>query len=681
MPEPITLFHTTFTASPVGKIAILTMDNGLDHKKPNTLGEESMESLNAALDRLQGDPLLCGLMLTGNPFVFSAGADLRRIPLIRTHEEGVATGKLGHSTMKRIMNLPCPTLAAINGLALGGGLEIALYCRYRTVSRSSAAIGFPECSLGLVPGWGGCTLTTKLLGPEKAVDLIIFNPLDLNRTLDGSEAFRIGLADRLFDGAEFLDESLSFLMEIIAGKSTVERRPPLPADLESLFAKARAHVDGKVHGASPAPYRAMELIRGACAWDVERGFEAEDRALGDLIQTPQCRASMVAFDLVTRHAKKTQRLVEAEPRRIGKVGILGAGLMGSQLASLFILRMEIPVVMKDVSTEEAARGRTHVLNEIAGWAAGGRVPEGRARHLETLVDGTVHHEDLQGCDLLVEAVFEDLELKRQILRDVEAFVAKDAILATNTSSLSVSMLSEDLRHPERLVGLHFFNPVALLPLVEIVKGKRTCGQAVATAFDLCRRLGKTGILVKDSPAFLVNRVLTRMLAESMSIVDKGATFRQVDDALVGLGLPMGPFELLGLVGPAVALRVMETLNGAFGPERFPVNENFRRMVEMKISSLYSGYGDARETLPDLEGIWSRCWEGEFTGEDIRSRILENLAGEIHLILEEKVVGSPRDVDLAMILGAGWPFFLGGITPYLDLTGVSRRVLGRTFSGH
>jgi 3-hydroxyacyl-CoA dehydrogenase len=239
-------------------------------------------------------------------------------------------------------------------------------------------------------------------------------------------------------------------------------------------------------------------------------------------------------------------------------------------------------------------------------------------------------------------------------------------------------MSEVLRHPERLVGLHFFNPVAVMPLIEIVKGKRTDQAAIATAFELCGRLGKTGILVKDSPAFLVNRVLIRMLTDCMAIVDKGAAFRQVDDAMVGLGLPMGPFELLGLVGPPVAFHAMETLNGAFGAERFPLNESFRKMVEGKIPAFYNGLGESREILPEVESVWSRSWEGEFSGEEIRVRILENLAREIHLILEEKVVESPKDVDLAMILGAGWPFFLGGITPHLDSTGVSRKVLGRTF---
>lgn len=678
MAEPITRFCTTFYDSPAGRVAILTMDNGHDHRKPNTFGEASMESLSAALDMVQGDPEIRGLMLTGKPFVFSAGADLSQIPLIRTREEAIATGQLGHSVMKRLMNLPFPTMAAINGVALGGGLEISLYCRYRTISRGARPIGLPECFLGLVPGWGGCTLATKLLGPQKAVELILVNPLSQNRTLDGSAAFHMGLADRLFDGAEFLDESLYFLMDIMAGRITVERPEPPVSDLEAIFDRARGFIDGKVHGASPAPYRALQLIRGACDRSMEQGFEEENLALGDLVPTPQCQASMVAFDLVHRHAKSTQGLDTARPRRVIKVGIIGAGSTASQLASLFVLRMGIPVVMKDVSEDAAAKGVAHVREEIGQRVARGRVTQGRARHLEGLVAGTLRHEDFQGCDLVIEAVFEDMDLKRQVFREVEPLLAEDAILATNTSSLGLGRMSEDLKRPERLVGMHFFNPVVLMPLVEIIQGKRTNQVAIATAFDLCGQLGKMGILVKDSPAFLVNRILVRILTDCMAVVDKGATFRQVDDAMVGLGLPMGPFELLGRMGPPMAYRVMQTLNGAFGPERFPLNESFRAMVEQKIPAFYNGFGETREMLPEVESVWSRSWEGEFSPQDIQARILENLAREIHLILQEKVVESAKDVDLAMILGAGWPFFLGGITPHLDSTGISRKVLGRNF---
>ncbi len=364
MAEPITIFHTRFYDSPVGKIAILTMDNAQDYKKPNTFSEAALVSLNEALDRVVAEEEVKGLMLTGKPYIFAAGADLSAFPFITTFDQGYASGKAGHTAMKRIMDLEFPTLAAINGVAVGGGLEIALYCKYRTVARSVTAIGFPECFLGLLPGWGGCTLTTKLIGPQKALQIIIFNALNQNRMLSGPEAFELGLADRLFDGAEFLDESLGFLLSIVAGETEVERAPVSTGQVGALISKARAFVDGKVHGAAPAPYRALELIQGACSWDVERGFEEENKALGDLVKTRQCKASIYSFDLVNRHAKKPIGVPGAKPRPIGKVGIIGAGLMASQLAHFFIHRLGLPVVMKDVRQELVDKGVAYVRRAI-----------------------------------------------------------------------------------------------------------------------------------------------------------------------------------------------------------------------------------------------------------------------------------------------------------------------------
>jgi len=338
-----TQFYTQFYNSPAGKIALLTMDNGADYKKPNTFSEKALKSLNSALDQIEKDKDIKGLMLTGKPYIFAAGADLTAIPFITTYEQGYMVGKMGHDTMKRIMNLPIPTVAAINGLALGGGLEIALYCKYRTISKSVPAIAFPECFLGLVPGWGGCTLTTKLIGPEKALQLIIYNALNQNRMINGVQAFELGLADRLFENAEFLDESLQFLIDIINGKTKIKRKDPDFKKMNQLIKEAKEFVDNKVHGAAIAPYKALDLIKGACTWDIDTSFEEENKALGELIKSRQCKASIYAFDLVNRHAKRPQGVPDVKPLEIKKVGIIGAGLMASQLAYLFLYRLKVPV--------------------------------------------------------------------------------------------------------------------------------------------------------------------------------------------------------------------------------------------------------------------------------------------------------------------------------------------------
>ena len=680
MAGPITIFHTRFYDSPVGKIAILTMDNGQDYKKPNTFSEASMASLNEALDRVGAQDGVKGLMLTGKPCIFGAGADLGAVPFITTFDQGYAIGKAGHAAMKRIMELQFPTLAAINGVAIGGGLEISLYCNHRTVVRSVAAIGFPECFLGLVPGWGGCTLATKLLGPEKALQIIIFNSLSQNRMLSGPEAFELGLADRLFDGAEFLDESLGFLLSIVAGETQVERTPVSTGQIGLLISKAKAFVDSKVHGAAPAPYRALDLIQGACSWDVERGFEEENRALGDLVKTRQCKASIYSFDLVNRHAKKPLGVPEAKPRPIAKVGVIGTGLMASQLAHFFISRLGLPVVMKDVRQELVDKGVAYVRRQFEQSAQKGRISGAHADYLGRLVQGTLDMGDFSECDFVIEAVFEDMAVKKKVFAEAESVISPDAILAANTSSLSVSEMASDLKNPERVVGFHFFNPVALMPLVEIVKAGKTGDLALATAFDLAKKMRKTGLLVKDSPGFLVNRVLVRNLCDCIAMVDQGAGFEQVDQALIELGLPMAPFELLDMVGLPVAFHVNETLCRAFGPERFPLSRNFKRLIEAGQPRIYSQGGKSRKVDKEVERLWVKEQNRPFHAEEIREIALSNLARETDLILKEKIVAGPKEVDLAMIMGAGWPFFMGGLTMYLDLAGVTPKTLQKVFFG-
>ncbi|MDR3566518.1 MAG: 3-hydroxyacyl-CoA dehydrogenase NAD-binding domain-containing protein [Syntrophobacteraceae bacterium] len=679
MAEPITIFHTQFYESPVGRIAILTMDNGQDYKKPNIFGEEAFVSLGKALHRVKAEDGIKGLMLTGKPYVFAAGADLSKAPFIATFAQGHAIAKAGHDAMKQIMDFDFPTLAAINGVALGGGLEIALYCKYRTVSRSVGMIGFPECFLGLVPGWGGCTLATKLLGPQKALELIIYNALKQNRMIGGKEAFAMGLADRLFDSAEFLDESLNFLLDIVAGKGQVERAPVSCEGLEGLIGKARAFVDSRVHGAAPAPYRALELIRSACTLAPEQGFEEENKALGDLLKTRQCKASLYSFDLVNRHAKKPRGLPEVKPGKIAKVGVIGAGLMASQLAHLFIHRLGVPVVMKDVRQDFLDKGLAYVRAQFEKSAQKGKISPARANYLGGLVTGTLDINDFADCDFVIEAVFEEMGVKKKVFSEVESVIAPEAILATNTSSLSVSQMASELKNPQRVVGFHFFNPVALMPLIEIIKGEKTGEPALATAFDLAKKLKKTGILVKDSPGFLVNRILVKNLCDCISMVDQGASFQEVDDALLGLGLPMAPFELLDMTGLPIALHVNETLNNAFGGERFPLSPNLRKLVEAKEPRIYA-QGEGRRVVPEVERLWVKENKRSFRPEEIREIVLTNLAREADLILQEKIVAGTKEIDLAMIMGAGWPFFTGGLTMYLDLTGISAKTLQKVFFG-
>ena len=605
MGKLITRFYPQVYQSRVGKIALLTMDNGEDYKKPNTFGEEALTSLNQALDVIVREPEVKGLLLTGKPYIFAAGADLTEIPYINTFEQGRDIGRFGHATFKRIMGLPFPSVAAINGAALGGGLEITLYCTYRTVSKGAFPIAFPECFLGLVPGWGGCTLTPRLVGPEKALELIIFNPLNQNRMINGPRAFEMGLADRLFDTAEFLDDSLRFLEAIIAGTEKVERAPVDTSGLKQLVGKAKAFVDSRVHGAAIAPYRALELVEGTFTWDVDRSFVEEDRALGDLIKSRQCKASIYSFDLTQRRAKRPAGVPDVSPQKVSKVGLIGAGLMASQLALLFLQRLGVPVVMKDIKQEFVDKGLGYIRAELGKQVEKGKLLEPKARYLGSLVRGTLNWADFADCDFVIEAVFEEMAVKQQVFAEAEGVVPETCILASNTSSLSLTEMASRLRRPERVVGFHFFNPVAVLPLVEIIRGEKTNAPTLSTAFSIARTLNKTAILVKDAPAFLVNRILTKMMVDCLELVDEGADFQAVDDALLGLGLPMAPFDLLGLVGPAVAFHVLETLNHAFGPQRFPMSANLQRLAQAKKAAIYIGEPPDRRVDPEVKSLWQK----------------------------------------------------------------------------
>jgi 3-hydroxyacyl-CoA dehydrogenase/enoyl-CoA hydratase/carnithine racemase len=642
----------------VGPIAVLTIDNGSDYTQPTVFGRHALTSLLEALEQLEGGEWR-GLLLTGKPYVFAAGADMDEFPQA-TAELAREGSRAGHDAFGRLRALPFPTLAAINGAALGGGVEIALHCGFRTISSAVRHFACPEVFLGIVPGWGGTQLVPRLVGAETAVKFVVSSPLRQNRMLTGPQAFEAGFADAVLEPVEFLDESLSFLVDAIEQG----RQPAEAANLEDVAEscrRARSQLDDALHGAAPAPYRALDLIEGAATWSLEEGYRQEEDALAELLPGPQAQASIYAFDLVERRAKRGVGIPAADPRRVGKVGVAGAGLMARQLALLFLRRLEVPVVLRDLTADQIDDARAWIANELASLVARGRYTEGRARFLGDLVGGGTGVGVFDGCDLVIEAVFEELGVKQRVLTEIETVVAEEAVLATNTSSLSVTEMGRDLAHPERLVGLHFFNPVAMLPLVEIVRTEATDDVALATAADVVARLGKRGVLVADAPAFVVNRVLTRMTTVLMDALEHGNTVEETDEAVLRLGVPMAPSVLLQMVGPRVANHVLETLHASY-PDRFPLFETLRNFAEGREEIV------VREHRPR-------------TVKDIHAAVLEAIADEVRHLLDEGVVASAKDVDTCLILGAGYPFFLGGITKHLDQVGVSERVVGRALADY
>ncbi|MGP3929880.1 3-hydroxyacyl-CoA dehydrogenase NAD-binding domain-containing protein [Nonomuraea sp. KM88] len=648
-----------------GTMALITLDNGFDHTRPNTFGPHGLFALNGALSEIAERTDLAAVGVTGKPFIFAVGADLKGAAALATREEALAVAALGHHVFRRLGELPIPSFAFVNGAAMGGGLEVALHCTYRTISSGVTAVALPECFLGLVPGWGGTQLLPRLIGPANAVKLIIENPLAQNRLTRGREAYELGVADAVFEPADFLEESLRWAARVINGEVVVER--PQHDGWDKAVGDARFLVDMKLRGASPAPYRALDLIARARTATRDEGFAAEDEALADLLTGDELRAGLYAFDLVQRRAKQPAGAPDPSlARKVTKVGIVGAGLMASQMALLFARRLEVPVVLTDLDQARLDKGVAYVRDEIGKLLARGRVSQDQANRLTSLVTGSPAKDAFADADFVIEAVFEDLAVKKQVLAEVEAVVPAECVLATNTSSLSLTAMAADLAHPERLVGFHFFNPVAVMPLLEIVRGAATDDATLATAFAVGRTLKKSSVLVKDAPAFVVNRLLTRFMGEVVAAVDEGTPLETAEHALDGLGLPMTPFALLQLVGPAVGLHVAETLHEAF-PERFGVSANLAKLVAAGKPGVY---------LPDLtldeEAVALFAGGSQAsTAEQVRERVLGALAEEIRIMLDEGVVAAAQDIDLCMILGAGWPFHLGGITPYLDRSGIAQ----------
>jgi 3-hydroxyacyl-CoA dehydrogenase/enoyl-CoA hydratase/carnithine racemase len=677
--EVVTAAHVRYLRVPgmAGELALITLDNGHDHTRPSTFGPGGLASLDAALDAIAAhSPAPVAIAVTGKPFVFAVGADLSGVPAITGSDQARDIAATGHRVFRRLTDAAVPTFAFVNGAALGGGLELALHCTYRTIA-TTAVVAFPEVFLGLVPGWGGTQLLPNLIGIDPAVTVIVENALAQNRMTPGPKAARLGIADAVFEPADFLERSLEWAAGVLNGNVAVTRPEVDRSAWDAAIARARQLVAARTRNASPGALRAVELLdlaRAGVDGDAfAAGTAAEDAALADLLMSDELRASLYAFDLVQKRAKRPAGAPDrALARTVTTVGVVGAGLMASQLALLFVRRLEVPVVLTDVDRARVDKGVGYVHAELEKLAARGRLSPDRLGRLKGLVSGSLDKAAFGDADLVVEAVFEEMSVKQQVFAEVEAVVSPQCVLATNTSALSVTEMASKLEHPERVVGLHFFNPVAVLPLLEVVRAGRTDDATLATAFAVGRQLKKSCVLVADAPAFVVNRLLTRFLGEITAAVERGTPVAVADRALDPLGLPMTPFELLTLVGPPVALHVAERMHEAF-PDRFAVGEGLRTMVELGKASVYSAPGVVD---PDLAGI--DAGDAPLTEEEVRSNAERALAEEIGLMLDEGVVQAVQDVDLCMLLGAGWPFWLGGISAYLDRTGVSEAVRGARF---
>jgi 3-hydroxyacyl-CoA dehydrogenase/enoyl-CoA hydratase/carnithine racemase len=662
-----------------GNLALITLDNGADHNRPNTFGPASLAALSNAIDEAQKSDAVA-IAVTGKPFIFAAGADLSAMSFLKDKSQAIAIGDLGHDVFLKLHESKKPTFAFINGLALGGGLEVGLNCHYRTLA-STAFTGLPECFLGLVPGWGGATLLPKLVGPENAVQVIIVNALNNNTMMKSKDALSLGVVDAVFEPSDFLENSVKFAANVLNGKNKIERKDfsKDSAGFEKAIATGKAAVAKKYSGAQiPSPLAALDLIKAAQSNSVRDGFAAETKVLADLVMSDSLRASLYSFNLIQKKRKKVEGAPKpALARKVTKVGVVGAGLMASQLALLMLRNLKVPVVITDIDQERVDKGLSWIKSEIQKLVDKKRLGSEAATRLLSNISGSVDKKVFANCDFVIEAIFEELALKQKLFKELEAIITPECVLATNTSSLSVEAMSEGLKNPERVVGFHFFNPVAVMPLLEVARTTKTDDATTATAINVGKELKKTMVIVKDAPAFVVNRLLTRFMGEVTDAIDEGTPYEVADAAMAPLGFPMSSLELLGLVGPGVALHVAETLNKNLGP-RYKISPTMQRFVKEGVKTFYVKDANGLNTVNPAALAALEKGNSPSTADQVRKRALEALATEAKMMLDEGVVATPQEIDICMLLGSGWPMHLGGILPYLDREGISEAVCGVRF---
>jgi 3-hydroxyacyl-CoA dehydrogenase/enoyl-CoA hydratase/carnithine racemase len=665
-------------------LALVTLQN--NSLRPNTFGPISLAELGSVLDELAARAAagaIQAVAVTGKPGMLAAGADLTVINGLGSAERVREFAELGHRTLGRLAELPVPSFCFINGAALGGGLELALHAGYRTVSASAGPLGLPEVSLGLIPGWGGAFLLPNLIGINRALDVVIWNPLRQNRLLTAYQAAEHGIADAVFPSVRFLEDSLQWADAVLDGEVIVDRgdRPDALTRIDDWPAAidvAGLSLEDRIGRVPQAPWAALDLLSAAMDGDRNAGFIREDRAIAAVATGDQFAASAYAFDLIRQRGRRPVGAPDASlSRPITKVGVIGAGLMARQFALLFLRRLHIPVLIADLDQDRVDAAVVAIGAELEKQQQAGRIGVDETNRLRALIQGTTDLTDYADCDLVIEAVFEDLSVKHQVLGAVEQVVGPNTVLATNTSSLSVEHIGTALTYPERLVGIHFFNPVAVMPLVEIVRTRHTSDAAVATAFSLAKALGKSAVLTADAPGFVVNRLLAVVMGEAVRAVDAGTALSTVEDAFAPLCLPMTPFALIDLAGWKVVAHVLDTMAAAF-PDRFYATQTLHRLaaldrvLERNARKQIMGWSTNAQTVLAVG-------DSPATGEQILRRVEDGLTKEIALMLDEDVVPDAADIDMCMVLGAGWRHLNGGITPYLDRVGASERAFGGTFN--
>ena len=659
-------------------IAVLTFDR--PDSAANIFDRATLEELNVQLDAIERDSTLRGVVLTSaKPGIFIAGADLHSLstaPMNALRE----MVEFGQHVFSRLAALPLPTAAAIHGACVGGGFEVCLACDFRFATPDKATkLGLPEVLLGILPAWGGSTRLPRLIGLPKALDLIL-----AGKTVAAKQALKLGMVDDLVPHESLLAVALAKVAK--AGRKPRRSTPlalkatnnALTANLISMWTQPKLFK--KTRGHYPAVLKALEVVALGVGRSEERALKLEADAICQLAQTEAAKNLIRVFFLQERAKKLTFGGVADKasvPQRVERATVIGAGVMGAGIAQWLAAR-GVSVMLRDINTDAVGRGMGTVAKLFADGTKRRTFTPVEARAAMDRISPVVELPSLRRADVIIEAAVEKMDLKKDIFRKLEQLAGPDTILATNTSALSVTELAESLCAAERVVGIHFFNPVHRMQLVEVIHTPRTDAEVVRRALKFVQAMGKLPVLVKDSPGFVVNRVLMPYLVEAARLFEAGAEVAELDEAMLDFGMPMGPLRLVDEVGTDVSLHVAETLASHYH-RRMAVPEVLGKLVKgghlgrKSGEGFYLHKGKEASVGESAERFVKDDSAANLDRVDLELRMVLLMVNEAARCVEEGIVSGPEDVDFAMIMGAGFAPFRGGPLRHADTLGVANVV--------
>jgi 3-hydroxyacyl-CoA dehydrogenase/enoyl-CoA hydratase/3-hydroxybutyryl-CoA epimerase/3-hydroxyacyl-CoA dehydrogenase/enoyl-CoA hydratase/3-hydroxybutyryl-CoA epimerase/enoyl-CoA isomerase len=662
-------------------IARITFDQ--PGSRANTLSQTTLGELKQVLDRLEGNTSLQGVIFaSGKPGMFIAGADLNELAAAPSGSEairGMVQG--GLDVLAGFERLPCPTVALIDGACLGGGLELALAFDYRLAGTDpKVEIGLPEVTLGLIPGWGGTQRLARVIGPGPAAELAC-----TGESVKAPRARELGIVFDVVPSAQLADEALRLLgwSRQSGDWKEARRRKHQPVGLTEeqhsfTFAVARAQVLAKTKGQLPAPLAALDAIAAGCNRPLDEGLRAETERFIPLVGSPISR-NLIALFFLRGRLQKDPGVADAtvKPREVGRVGVVGAGIMGSGIAAAH-LRRGVPTTLVDVAPEALQKGVAAIAKSFQGRVEIGRMTPAEVVSALALLNTAQDPKFLAGGDVVIEAVVENEQVKTDLYRKLQDVLGPDAILASNTSTISITRMAQAVRAPENFAGMHFFNPVDRMPLVEVIRGEKTSDRTVVTLVALARKVGKTPIVVRDCPGFLVNRILFPYMNEALVLLEEGAEPRAVDKAATDFGMPMGPITLSDVVGLDTMLFAGRVVNEAYadrakGNRVLPELVKAGRLGQKTGAGFYSyAKGSRGADDPFLAALLDRLRTGkrDVPAEEITDRLFLAMLVEASRTLEEGIVRDPGEVDMGLLLGIGFPAFRGGILRWADTLGLA-----------